>query len=309
SRIDAELAVADGVEHPITSKGAYLLSMGTGEWAVTMRLIGAIAIDPGTSGPVRFQLPVAVPLLPGDRYVLREAGRSEVVGGGTVLDVEPVLPLKRARPDRDPYRVVAERGWIDVDDLTRLTGRRLPATVGDWIGSPEAIASATETLWSRIDSAGIVGVDLSELTERDRALVNEGRLSGVEVRFGNVRRAGVLEEVDDHPWVAALREAPFAPPPPFDIEPAQLRLLQRNGTVVTLDGIYFHATALDLASAAVVALLGDHPEGVTVAQVRDALGSSRKHVLPLLNRLDHRGITARDGDVRRLGPRASAAPT
>ena len=33
-----------------------------------------------------------LPLLPGDRYVLRETGRDETVGGGEVLDVHPVLP-------------------------------------------------------------------------------------------------------------------------------------------------------------------------------------------------------------------------
>ena len=50
--------------------------------------------------------------LPGDRYVLRESGRSETVGGGEVLDVAPVLPASKARPDRSVDRVIAERGWI-----------------------------------------------------------------------------------------------------------------------------------------------------------------------------------------------------
>ena len=62
------------------------------------------------------------PLLPGDRYVLRETGRDETVGGGEVLDVAPVLPASRARPDRRIERVVAERGWVDADELEALTG-------------------------------------------------------------------------------------------------------------------------------------------------------------------------------------------
>ena len=44
-------------------------------------------------------------------------------------------------------------------------------------------------------------------------------------------------------------------------------------------------------------------EGVTVAEVRDALGASRKHVLPLLAHLDATGRTRRRGDYRIAGPR------
>ena len=38
-------------------------------------------------------------------------------------------------------------------------------------------------------------------------------------------------------------------------------------------------------------LLAERPEGVTVSVVREALGSSRKYVLPLLAHLDATGMT------------------
>ncbi|MEX0788494.1 MAG: selenocysteine-specific translation elongation factor [Anaerolineales bacterium] len=41
---------------------------------------------------------------------------------------------------------------------------------------------------------------------------------------------------------------------------------------------------------------------LTVAQVRDVLGASRKYALALLEHLDRLGVTRRDGDLRRLGP-------
>jgi selenocysteine-specific elongation factor len=44
----------------------------------------------------------------------------------------------------------------------------------------------------------------------------------------------------------------------------------------------------------------------TVAQIREALGTSRKYAVPLLERLDADGITQRAGDVRSLGPRGRA---
>jgi selenocysteine-specific elongation factor len=43
---------------------------------------------------------------------------------------------------------------------------------------------------------------------------------------------------------------------------------------------------------------------VTVADVRDLLDSTRKYVLPILNRLDAEGVTRRRGDERIPGPAA-----
>ena len=47
------------------------------------------------------------------------------------------------------------------------------------------------------------------------------------------------------------------------------------------------------------------PTGViTVAQVRDMFGTSRRYVLSLLEHLDSERVTLRRGDERVLGPRA-----
>jgi selenocysteine-specific elongation factor len=71
--------------------------------------------------------------------------------------------------------------------------------------------------------------------------------------------------------------------------------------------VWFASTALDRAARLVADLLVEHPEGVTVADVRDAMGTTRKYVLPLLNRLDGTGVTRRRGDLRVGGPRLPTA--
>ncbi len=48
-------------------------------------------------------------------------------------------------------------------------------------------------------------------------------------------------------------------------------------------------------------LLDEHPEGVTVSVAREALGTSRKYVMPLLGHLDATGMTRRRGDIRIAG--------
>jgi selenocysteine-specific elongation factor len=77
----------------------------------------------------------------------------------------------------------------------------------------------------------------------------------------------------------------------------------RRGLVIERDGCYFAAAAIDAAAGVIASLLAATPEGITVAQVRDALGTTRKHALPLLAHLDATGITRRRDDVRIAGPR------
>ncbi len=102
--LDASLGVLASLDHDVSRRGAYQAYLGSGEHAVGLRVLGAQALAPGERGP-RPAPPARgrCPLLPGDRYVLREAGRSETVGGGEVLDVDPVLPgVGPARPVRRP---------------------------------------------------------------------------------------------------------------------------------------------------------------------------------------------------------------
>ena len=108
ARVDASLEVLGSLSHVVSRRGAYAAYIGSGEWPVRVRVLGPQSIRPGASGLVRLHLATALPLVPGDRYVLRENGRDETVGGGEILDVEPVLPASRAAPDRSIERVVAE---------------------------------------------------------------------------------------------------------------------------------------------------------------------------------------------------------
>ena len=65
----------------------------------------------------------------------------------------------------------------------------------------------------------------------------------------------------------------------------------------------FTAEAVATAQQAVVELAGDGGR-VTLAQVRDRLGISRKFAQGLLEALDARGVTRRVGDERILRRRA-----
>ena len=48
---------------------------------------------------------------------------------------------------------------------------------------------------------------------------------------------------------------------------------------------------------------------ITMSELRDLLGTSRKFAVPIGEYLDRIGLTRREGDVRRLGPASATAST
>ncbi|MEY4230162.1 MAG: selenocysteine-specific elongation factor, partial [Actinomycetota bacterium] len=50
-------------------------------------------------------------------------------------------------------------------------------------------------------------------------------------------------------------------------------------------------------------LLAEYPDGITLSQLRESMGVSRKYAVPLANELDARGVTRRRDDLRIAGPR------
>ena len=303
-RVDAELRVLDSLSHVVSRRGAYVAYVGSGEQPVKLRILGPNSIAPGQVGFVRMHLRDGLPLLPGDRFVLRESGRAETVGGGEVLDVEPVVAASRARPDRSVDRVIAERGWIEPDRLALLTGERRAATVGRWVVDPAVRDATVVDLRARIAESGPLGLDVAALDERQRAAL--ALLDEITVEAGRARPREQADPLADHPYVAALEAAPLAPPDPVGVDRAELRELVKSGRVVEVDGVFFAPEAFDRAAELCARLLDDHPDGFTVADFRDAAANSRKHALPILNRLDATGVLRRRGDFRIAGPRMPA---
>ena len=303
--VDAPLRVLDRLDHPVSRRGAHVVYLGSGEYPVRMRILGPDALDPGTEGAVRIHLPEPLPLLPGDRFVLRESGRAETVGGGEVLDVDPTERASRARPDRSVDRVVRERGWVPVDELERLTGERREPDLDRWVVDPVVLHRTLEDLRNALADAGPRGLDLVGLSELARAAVV--LLDDAEVEAGRLVPAGVADPLADHPFVAALAASPFVPPPPDGVDRGDLRELVRRGDVVEVEGIFFASSAVDAAARLAARLLADHPEGFTVSTFREEAGNTRKHAMPLLARLDATGMTRRRGDLRIAGPRLPEA--
>ncbi len=317
SIIDAELTVLENLDHAVTRRGAYAAYIGSGEFPCRLRVLhpndaggddGDLSdlpteIQPGATGNVRLYLSRAVPILPGDRFILRESGRHETVGGGQVLDVDPRLPATKARPSISVDRVIAERGWIDVEELRRLTGESRPADVGRWVVAPEAFSATKAEVETAVEEAGPLGLDLASLDDRQRAVLD--LVETVRIDQGRAVMGPVVDPLADHPWVAALAAEPFAPPGTDGVDRTEIRELVRRGFIVEQDGIYFAMSAIDKARELLRKAYADlgEGEGLTVAEIRDLFGTTRKYVLAMLAYFDGNGMTRRRDDIRIPGPR------
>ena len=150
---------------------------------------------------------------------------------------------------------MAERGWVEVDELRRLTGEERTATLGRWVADPAAVEATRAALRAAVEDAGPLGADLAMFDERQRAVL--ATLDDLAVEGGRVRRRELADPLAEHPYLAALDAAPFASPAPEGVDRAELRELVRRGLVVAQDGVWFSTAAVE-AAARRVAELG-HP--------------------------------------------------
>jgi selenocysteine-specific elongation factor len=87
----------------------------------------------------------------------------------------------------------------------------------------------------------------------------------------------------------------------LDADPALLRALVDSDELVRIGD--FHLTSSQAKEARARVRKAIEESGpLTVAQIRDLLGTSRKYAVPLCEWLDQTGATLRQGDARILGP-------
>jgi selenocysteine-specific elongation factor len=96
---------------------------------------------------------------------------------------------------------------------------------------------------------------------------------------------------------ARLRQAGLEPPTDAEFDPEDLAALRTAGQAVRVGRtLHYDSGALAEIQARVVALAQQSGGSVTLAQVRDELGTSRKFAQALLEHFDSEKVTLRRGD-------------
>jgi selenocysteine-specific elongation factor len=302
---DASLTIVPSLQHRVTRRGSYSVYIGSGEFAAKIRLIGTRELQANENGFVRIALQTPIPILPGDRYILRESGRQETIGGGEVLDIAPTLRASKAKPNRSVERVISERQWVTAKELELLTGEVCQPMVGDWLTTAKLLDTTRKELALKLAKTSD-GLEISQLKPHEQAVLVT--LPDVVIEMGRARIKGA-SSITEHPYVGLFAKAGVTPPDTKTLDRNIVRQIVQRGLFVDIDGIVFHISALETARLNVQKILQQHPNGFTVSQFRENLGITRKHAVPLLEALDRRAITKRNGDLRVGGARLNGEPS
>jgi selenocysteine-specific elongation factor len=212
-----------------------------------------------------------------------EAALGELVGEGLAMRLGDALLA------RDAFAALA----IRVERALAAAHRRSPLRSG----------MPREELRS---SLGLPPRRFSALVE---ALAREGRLVERGSALALPGHVPSLTPAQEAAWSRAresLAREPLLPPSPASLQAdhgvdAELvaALAERGDLVRIGTEAVFLPDAVERFARIVVDELAAH-RSITVSRARDLIGSSRKHVLPLLQLLDDQGITRRTGDDRVL---------
>jgi selenocysteine-specific elongation factor len=220
-------------------------------------------------------------VLPGDADVEAAVAELEASSRLVVLD-----PPRRGLMSSPAHLQAIERVLIEQVD-------RFHATAPVRRGMPR------EELRRRLDLADPPGA-FEAVVDR---LVRDGQIVEDEAvirraEFVITIPAGQQGAVDR--WLATIDDAPFSPPSPgdFGVDPeTQLALTERGDLVRAAEGVFFTPGALRAIEREILALFDARPR-ITLGDVRDRLGTSRKYAQAMLELLDARRVTRRIGDER-----------
>jgi selenocysteine-specific elongation factor len=135
-----------------------------------------------------------------------------------------------------------------------------------------------------------------------------GPRAPARVPSGSPRRSAYVLTQKQLELEKRLLDAGLAPPLDRELDRADLAALRAAGRVVRVSRtLHYHRDVLDHAQRRVVALADQSGGAVTLAQLRDELGTSRKFAQALLEHLDSEKVTIRRGDAHYVRSAHSSA--
>lgn len=97
--LDAQYDHLASADHALKHNSTIKFFTGSAEVLARTRILGQAEIRPGERGWVQFALQSPIPVLRGDRYIIRRPSPPATIGGGRILDPHPGRQHRRFRPD------------------------------------------------------------------------------------------------------------------------------------------------------------------------------------------------------------------
>jgi len=337
--LDVSIRPVRGLDHPLTSRGAYKLHLGSAEVDARVRFLDSDSLDVGREALARLTLASPIVADAFDRFVVRDRGRGETVAGGTVLDPHPLRARlggaeRQRRVDQLRRRLsagtdgirdvtVEEREVVSGSDLGWLTGTtQTSGPLDGFAVSPAWFERTSRSLvgtlrgfhdtrplergMQREDARAAIGIDDQRLfAALVAATADHVAADGPLLRLASHRVTLSPEQLESRARVVGqLDAAGLAPPTLRDLGAAHgvalVTALVEAGDLVKFSS-EFALTRERYEET--LRSVGDsiRAEGaLTTSRLREILGTSRKYAIPLLEHLDATGFTKRRGDVREL---------
>lgn len=196
--------------------------------------------------------------------------------------------------DIDKYKqhlIFSADGWI------AFIGKITAVLLAYYEDNPLSTGINKESLRTRLglqsDSFSIAMAKL----EQDKYIVNNGNMIS---SYGHKIQLTIAQQVRTDEYLEALRANPYSPDVKSNIEDGMLNLLVDQGLVIKVnDSIVFDLTAYNDMLEVVLKTINSNGQ-ITVREVRDMFGTSRKYALAFLEYLDKQRITRRIDDIRIL---------
>jgi selenocysteine-specific elongation factor len=311
------------------------LHIGSARTQARIRPLGPLGSSPAARLTLRDPLPLHV----GDRVLLRDPGSAAVmILGATVLDVAPPALVRRgaaaaagrelaAWPDPPSAADLLRRhGFLRAGALAAMGVAGGPKPVaGDWLADPDRWASLGGRLAEAVAAHAKrdpLAIGMAPEAARaalglpDRTLVEalaRGLRGRVLLENGYLRPAGppdIRGAASSLPprlaaavkaVLADLADAPFLAPDAgrlreLGLDPRAIAAAARAGLLLRVTEQVVLAPDAQAEAAQILAGL---PQPFTTAEARQALGTTRRVAIPLLEYLDRTGITQRLPDDRR----------
>lgn len=244
-------------------------------------------------------------LVAGRRAPMTSADAASVLG---IPRAEAAAALDRSGLER--LKVGSETAYSTAEALDGAVEAIERELLAFHEADPSAVGIPVIALRDRVDRAlapkafdALLAIAVKRGAVRsERGLVSHPRAAGAALALEREARDRLLE---------LLREQALAPAGVRDlataagIDPGVARkalsaLVEAGEAVRVSSEMFVAAEAMESARGALTAALRTNPDGLTAAELRDALGVSRKYAIPLLEYFDAQGVTRRDGDVRTL---------
>jgi len=171
------------------------------------------------------------------------------------------------------------------------------AILGDYHRSfPARDGMPKAELSSRLKLGDYISAALARLVSQDIIVEESGHL---HLPAHSIKLTPAQQAKLDA-FLQSLAESPYAPPSELIPESDLLNTLVNQGSVVKVsDNVVFSASAYNEMVAKIKTHIGTHGK-VSLGEVRDMFGTSRKYAQALLEHLDRKKVTRRVGDDRVL---------